>query len=60
MPITYYLGVSEPAVNVETIEELLEAVDLLHTQVMDNIGEKSPLLEILEKCMREIETEINK
>jgi len=60
MPITYYLGVPEPTVNVETIEELLEAVDLLHTQVMDNIGEKSPLLEILEKCMREIETEINK
>lgn len=58
MPIIYYSGVPEPAVNVKTPEELLEAVDLLHTQVMDNIGEDSPLLAILEKCMLEIDIEI--
>jgi hypothetical protein len=52
--IESYAGVPGVAVNVETEEELLEAVDLLHTQVMDNISEDSPLLKVLEKCMDEI------
>jgi hypothetical protein len=60
MPIIYYVGVSEPAIEVKTPEELLEAIDLLHTQVMDNINEDSPLLPILEKCMKEIRDEIEK
>lgn len=52
--IETYAGVPGVAVNVETKEELLEAVDLLHTQVMDNIGVDSQLLRVLEKCMDEI------
>jgi hypothetical protein len=52
--IETYVGVPGVTINVESGEELLEVVDLLHTQVMDNIGEDSPLLRVLEKCMNEI------
>lgn len=52
--IETYVGVPGVAINVESGEELLEVVDLLHTQVMDNISEDSPLLRVLEKCMNEI------
>lgn len=60
MPIDSYVGVPGMAIDIETPEELLEAVDLLHTQTMDNIGEDSPLLRILEKCMDDIRIEIRK
>jgi len=52
--IETYVGVPGVAINVESGEELLEVVDLLHTQVMDNISEDSPLLRVLKKCMNEI------
>lgn len=57
--IETYVGVPGVAINVESGEELLKVVDLLHTQVMDNIGEDSPLLRVLEKCMDEIREIIN-
>jgi hypothetical protein len=50
--IEYYTDA--PTINVENKDELFEAIDILHTQVMDNIGEESPLLRVLEKCMHEI------
>ena len=52
--IEYYSGIDGPTIVVESEDELLEAIDLIHTQVMDNIGEDSPLLRVLEKCMDEI------
>ncbi len=55
--IEYYFGINGPTIVVESRDDLLEAIDTLHTQVMDNIGEDSPLLGILEKCMDEIREE---
>jgi len=46
-----------PTIIIESKDDLREAIDILHTQVMDNIDEDSPLLQILEKCMEEIDKE---
>ena len=62
MSINSYVGIDEPCVNVETASELWEAVDLLHTQVMDNLS-SSPmydvLLIILSDAMDRIQAEID-
>jgi hypothetical protein len=53
MSIEYYGP--QPTINVENVDELWEALDLLHTQVMDNISDTSPLLEILEAAMDRVD-----
>lgn len=55
MPIESYVGVPFPCINVETVEELYEALDLLHTQVMDNLGEDMALLTILSDAMDRVQ-----
>ena len=55
MSIEYYSGVPGVSMLVETPGDLAEALDILHTQVIDNIGEDSPLLAILERAMTEME-----
>jgi hypothetical protein len=60
MSIEGYVGIDAPCINVETVEELYEAVDLLHTQVMDNLDEDKALLKILSETMDRIQDEIDK
>lgn len=54
MSIGSYIGVPGISIDVESIEEVYEAIDSIHTQVMDNLGENDPMLEILENCMDEM------
>jgi len=51
-----YFG-REPQIDVTTSEELHEALDILHTQVIDNLPEEAqaPLLRILEAAMEQVE-----
>lgn len=58
MSIDYYMGTSGPTIQVETPDDLAEALDILHTQVMDAFGdrESAPYLDILEKAMEALET----
>lgn len=51
MALEYYTGVEGVAVNIETAQDLYDALDAMHTQVMDNLGENNPLLRILEQAM---------
>lgn len=51
MAIEYYFGTVGPTINVESIEELHEAVDILHTQALELLGENNPALRILEEAM---------
>jgi hypothetical protein len=52
--INYYVGTDGPTIKVETIGELFEAIDLLHTQVMDaEISEDA--LRILEEAMEKLD-----
>lgn len=46
---------SDPTINVESLTELHEALDILHTQVIDNLSDESPALGILETAMEAIE-----
>jgi hypothetical protein len=56
MPIDYYEGAGSPTIFVTSAKELYEALDILHTQVMDGtIGDASPLLGILETAMDAVE-----
>ena len=51
MAITYYVGIDAPAIEIHNLKELYEALDVLHTQVMDNVDEDSPALRILSDAM---------
>lgn len=55
MSINSYQGIDQPVINVESADELYEALDILHTQVIDNISDESPLLQILQEAMAKIE-----
>lgn len=55
MGIEYYGGIPGAAINVRSVKELHEALDILHTQVMDNISEEAPELRVLEAAMEKIE-----
>lgn len=57
MGIEYYGGIPGVAIEVKSTKELHEALDILHTQVMDNISEEAPELRILEAAMEKIEDE---
>ncbi len=52
--IESYVGMKGVAVDVESASEVWQALDTIHTQIMDNIGEDSPLLNILEEAMAKI------
>lgn len=54
MPIKYY-GTEGPTIVIKSKDELYEALDLLHTQVIDNLGDESPCLEVLEAAMENLE-----
>lgn len=42
-------------IGVRRPKDVYEAIDLLHTRVVDNIGEDSPILAVLEKTMEKLE-----
>jgi len=51
MPIESYIGVPGITIDIKSIPELYEALDALHTQIMD-LGEIShPALNVLETAM---------
>lgn len=55
MAIDTYVGVPGVAINVESIEELYDALDILHTQIMDNLKSDLRLIKILEQAMNQVE-----
>jgi hypothetical protein len=57
MSIEDYVGVEGTAINVESISELLGALDLLHTQCMDNLPDEPKLTKFLSKWMDELQNE---
>lgn len=55
MAIEHYVGTSGPTIEgIATEQELYEAVDVLHTLVMDGLGEDHPALRLLSDLMDEI------
>lgn len=54
MTINSYIGVPGISINIESDKEVFEAVDIIHTLVLDNLGEENPMLGILENCMNEM------
>lgn len=58
MPVKSYVGVPGIAIDVQNIAEVIDAIDTIHTQVMDNMGDgskNSPIFRILEQAMRDLE-----
>lgn len=55
MAIDTYVGVPGVAINVESIEELYDALDILHTQIMDNLKSDLRLIKILDQAMNQVE-----
>ncbi len=57
MPIEYYAGANHPTFNVQNPDDLYEALDILHTQVLDGFGDKdmAPYLDVLEKAMNRVD-----
>jgi len=55
--IHHFYGADGPSIRVETPEELHEALDILHSQVLDNFGDdkSGPFLRVLEAAMRAME-----
>mgnify|MGYP003632587303 CR=1 FL=1 len=55
--IEHFVGTDGITFDVDSPVELHQAIDILHTQTMDNMPEsnQNELLPILEKAMREIE-----
>ena len=49
MSIEYYN--EGPCFNIESQSELVEALDILHTQVMDNCDEEPEMLAVLSEAM---------
>jgi hypothetical protein len=48
-----YYG-NDPVIQVQSQSDVLEALDIMHTQVIDNIGENSLLLSILSEAMDKV------
>lgn len=57
MAINYYVGTDGPTITVENAEELYEALDLLHTQIMDTCSDDT-LLRILSDAMDRVQGKI--
>jgi hypothetical protein len=56
MAIEQYYGTDGYTITISNGDDLLEVVDIIHTLTMDNIGEDSPFLKILEDAMEKIES----
>lgn len=54
MSINYYVGVEGPTIVIESIDDLKEAINLLHTQTMD-AELPNEFLAVLEKTIEELE-----
>lgn len=54
MSIEYWLGHKGPTIMIESNEDMNEALNILHTQVIDNIGKDSQMIPVLEKAMEEV------
>lgn len=52
--IEYYIGTEGPTVLVEDVKEVYEALDIIHTQVLDNFQNSKQILKILERAMDEL------
>lgn len=50
-----YVGCEGVAIDIESVDEVYEAFDVLHTQVLDNLGEDNPCLQILSEAMDKVE-----
>ena len=57
MAVEHYVGTEGVTVNIESADDLHEALDEMHTQVMDNLGENHPLTHTLVEFMEKIEEE---
>lgn len=54
MALEYYVGVPGVSINVESAQDLYDALNIMHTQVMDNVGEDDSMLRILEAAMEQV------
>ncbi len=54
MPITDYIGTEGFCVKAESAQDVYDAIDLIHTQILDEFGEDSPILRILEEAMNKL------
>ena len=59
MSIESYVGIDQPVINVESVQDLWDALDVLHTQVMDNLQEDAALLRILSDAMDRVQAVID-
>ncbi len=55
MAVITYVGVEEVCIKVESIKDVWDAIDEIHTQCMDALGEDSPVLRVLEEALAKIE-----
>ena len=53
--IEYYAGTDGPTIVIENGDELITAIDILHTQTMDNVKDNDKPLKVLETAMRQLE-----
>lgn len=52
MAIKYYMNTDGPTIeSIETEQELFEAIDAIHTKVMDGLSEDHPTLKLLSDLM---------
>jgi len=57
MSIDSYVGTEGITINVENSTELYHAIDILHSQLIDNVGasySRSQLLDVLSRAMDEL------
>lgn len=55
MGIEYYSGFEGPCVNVESVQDLADVIDVLHTQCCDNLPEDSFATRLLESVMESLD-----
>lgn len=54
MPVTDYMGIDGFAVDAKSAQDVYDAIDRMHTQILDELGENAYVLRILEKAMEEL------
>lgn len=54
MPVNDYNGIDGFAVDAKTAQDVYEAIDRMHTQILDELGLNSYILRILERAMDEL------
>ena len=54
MSVSDYLGIEGFAVDAKSAQDCYEALDRIHTQILDELGENSFILSILEDAMHEL------